>query len=101
MKFIMDNKDPNPETTFSAEATLVTLMNIYDFTNQMMAKVMKDGFRKKEPVKKLTIEITMIADGKEVDMDEIMERYPTQMQLSEKNLAEIILKRAGFGKGGR
>jgi len=95
MRFVIDNKNKDQDKTISAEATLVTLMNIYDFINLMMARSIKDSFENKKPLKHLEIEVTMKADGKEVDTDWLLEQYPEILGLSEKNLAEIILKRAG------
>ena len=96
MKFKVENKVNIPNTTISAEAAYVMLVNVYDFINQMMAKAIRDSFAKGKPLKNLEINVTLKADNKEVDTACLLEKYPEVLGLSEKKLAEIILKRAGF-----
>ena len=95
MKFQIEKNQKEKDKTFSEEAIYSTLVNINDFTNQMFAKVLKEGFEKKEPVQKIEIDIKIKANDKEVDIGDLLEKYPEKMGISEQYLAEIILKRAG------
>jgi len=95
MRFVIEKHKKDLDKTFSEEALYTTLTNVQDYVKQMIAKVLMDGFDKKKPIQKLVIEINMIADDKEVDNDEILEKYPRQIAVSEKYLAEKILRRAG------
>ena len=97
MKFEIEKAIKEDDKSFSEEALFVTLMNAYDFMNGMMAKGLKAGFDKGKPVKNLCIEINMSMDGKEIDTEELLEKYPRLLGLNEKFLADTILRRAGYG----
>lgn len=90
MKFKIERANKGDGLTFSEEGIVTTLMSINDYFNRMLAKIIKDGFEKGEPVDKLEIDINWKANDKEVDDKEILKQYPEILGFSTKALLEML-----------
>lgn len=89
----MDRYYKKDGRTFSEEAIYVTLSNLFEYLNRMMAKICRDGFEKGEPVDKLEINIEWKVNDRKIDDIELLKKYPTLLGFSLKALSELIIEK--------